>query len=171
MNSLAEYISPNIGEYMKYDTAAGRKASLVDFLKIYFSDEKGRGEERIAEDKEVRASKREGDDNYNNYIRNYDNDFKRSRGHGAPNTLTLADLLPKQEHTRNKQDNRNRNIDSSNIDHTESMQNFDRRSRRDFKEDNPSSKTNLKDKLTLADLPRPNDKPTIKTFLKEPDIV
>jgi hypothetical protein len=38
-NSLAEYITPNIGNYMKYDTAAGRKASLADFLKIYFSEE------------------------------------------------------------------------------------------------------------------------------------
>lgn len=63
MNSLADYINPNIGNYMKYDTAAGGKASLVDFLKIYFSDEKTGGEERIGEDKEIRASRKAEDDN------------------------------------------------------------------------------------------------------------
>ena len=143
MNSLAEYISPNIGDYMKYDTAAGRKASLVDFLKIYFSDEKGRGEERMAEDKEVRASKREGDDNYNNYIRNYNNDLKRSRCHRASNTLTLADLLPNMQ-----------NVDGDRI----------RRSRRES-----SYNAAHRDNLTLADLPRPTDGPRVKTFIKNDD--
>ena len=129
MNSLADYISPNIGDYMKYDTAAGRKASLVDFLKIYFSDEKGRVEERIAEDNEVRASKREGDDNYNNYISNYNKNFNRSKDLRAPNTITLADLLPKVQ-----------NSDNDRI----------RRSRR------KQYKAADRDSLTLADLPRPD---------------
>ena len=81
---------------MKYDTAAGRKASLVDFLKVYFSDKKGGGEERI-EDKEVRSSKGDEDDNYNNYISNYNNNFNRSKYCGPSNTITLADLLPKRK--------------------------------------------------------------------------
>ena len=148
MNSLADYISPNIGDYMKYDTAAGRKASLVDFLKIYFSDEKGRVEERIAEDNEVRASKREGDDNYNNYISNYNKNFNRSKDLRAPNTITLADLLPKVQNSDNDRIRRSKRDSSSKTVH---------------KDTNPNN-------LTFADIYRPDaSNPRIKTFIKDDD--
>jgi hypothetical protein len=148
MNSIADYISPNIGNYMKYDTAAGRKASLVDFLKIYFSDENGRGEERIGQDKEVRSSKRETDDNYNNYIRNYNNNFNRGKDRRAPNPMTLADLL--------------QNMQNFEYDRIRSARYRESSIKAAHKETNP-------DKLTLAYLPRPEGRPTIKTYLKDGD--
>jgi hypothetical protein len=101
MNSLASYIKPNIGNYMKYDTAGGRKASLVDFLRIYFSDKKGRGEEARREDKEVRSSEADEDDNYNSYGHNYDSNFDRSKRRRVSRTVTLADLLPKRKDVYN----------------------------------------------------------------------
>jgi hypothetical protein len=148
MNGLADYISPNIGDYMKYDTAAGAKASLVDFLKIYFADERGRREERIAADKEVRSSKRREDDMYDNYIRNYNNNSNRSKDRRAPNTITLADLLPNMQSFDNDRIRRTRYRESS--------------CKAAHKETNPN-------KLTLAYLPRPDGRPTIKTYLKDDD--
>lgn len=147
MNSLADYIRPNIGDYMKYDTAAGRKASLLDFLKIHFADEKGREEERIAADKEVRSSK-SGDDMYDNYIRNYNHNSNRSKDRKAPNPMTLADLLPNIQNFDNDRIRRTRYRESS--------------CKAAHKETNPN-------KLTLAYLPRPDGRPTIRTYLKDDD--
>jgi hypothetical protein len=154
MNSLANYISSNIGNYMKYDIAGGGKASLVDFLKIYFSEAKGSGEERIEQDNEIRASSREAEDYYNNYISNYDNRLKDRKDH---NTITLADLLPQRQYLQGRKY-------VQNMEHY--LKNYYPKNTGDRNKDS-SSKNELK--LTLADLPRLDSRPTIKTFIKEHD--
>lgn len=51
------------------------------------------------------------------------------------------------------------------------IKNFDRKARREKNnQDNSSNNKKKTDKLTLADLPRPDgSKPTVKTFIKSDD--